>query len=77
MSLVITCEYYTLSRGLSGNHTYSRGLVALEWYATDGCLCFLLDLLFGLGGSVPMGKYEAALFDLFLELFVGVDSACE
>lgn len=75
--LIISGEDDPLGRRLACDHTYSGSLVSIERYASDCGLGLLLDLLFGLGCSVPMSENESALFDLFLEFLVRIDCAGE
>ena len=71
--LVSSCEQYALCGRSAGHHAFARSLVAFQRNTADRGFRFVLHLLFRFGRSVPMSHDEVALFDLFLELFVGVD----
>ena len=71
--LVSPCEQYALCGRSAGHHAFARSLVAFQWNTADRGFRFVLHLLFRFGRSVPVSHDEVALFDLFLELFVGVD----
>ena len=71
--LVSSCEQYALCGRSAGHHAFARSLVAFQRNTADRGFRFVLHLLFRFGSSVPMSHDEVTFFDLFLELFVGID----
>ena len=59
--------------GLAGVDALALLFGSIQRDAADGSLGLFLDLLFGLGGTVPMCQDEATLLDLLLELVPSVD----
>ena len=74
--LVSSCEQYALCGRSAGHHAFARSLVAFQRNTADRGFRFVLHLLFRFGSSVPMSHDEVTFFDLFLELFVGIDCNC-
>ena len=73
--LVGAGEDYAAVGGFAGEDTAAFLFGGVVGDAADGGLGELFDLLFGLGGAVPVAEEESALLDFGAEVVPSVDGA--